>query len=314
MTGPRPSDMSSLERPRPGVPAQVGAAASPRGLGKVLPGPFGKRRRRRQAARLTAKTADKHELYQLAVQSPREDIAFLARLYRGLRGRNARHLREDFCGTGLVTATWVRRGKPFTAEGFDLCADTVAWGLEHNFAPLGAAAARATIHLQDVRGASRRAPDIRAALNFSYFVFKTRRELVEYFRSAARDLARGGIFVLDIYGGPEAMEEMEDVRRIDRRFSYVWEQAAYVPATGEYEAHIHFRFADGSELRRAFSYDWRLWTLPEVRDALHDAGFKHVDSYWEGTAEDGEGGNGIFRRSTRGENCPAWVTYLVAYD
>jgi SAM-dependent methyltransferase len=295
------------------VPAQVGRASSARGRGKVLPGRFGKRRRRRQAARLTAKTADKHELYQLAVQSPREDIAFLARLYRGLRGRNARHLREDFCGTGLVSATWVRRGKPFTAEGFDLCADTVGWGLEHNFAPLGAAAARATIHLRDVRGASRRAPDIRVALNFSYFVFKTRRELVEYFRSAARDLARGGIFVLDIYGGPEAMEEMEDVRRIDRRFSYVWEQAAYVPATGEYETHIHFRFADGSRMRRAFSYDWRLWTLPEVKDALVEAGFAHVDTYWEGDDESGTSGNGIFRKSTRGENCAAWVTYLVAY-
>jgi SAM-dependent methyltransferase len=313
MMGLRPHDMSSLERRRPGVPALVGSTASPRGRGKVLAGSFGKRQRRRRAARLTARTADKHELYQLAVQSPREDLAFVARLYRTLRGRNARHLREDFCGTGLVTATWVRRGKAFTAEGFDLCADTIAWGLEHNFAPLGAAAARATIHQKDVRSRSRRAPDIRVALNFSYFVFKTRKELVEYFRAAARDLAPRGIFVLDIYGGAEAMEEMEDVRRIDRRFSYVWEQAAYVPATGEYRTHIHFRFADGSRLRRAFSYDWRLWTLPEVKDALLEAGFTTVDTYWEGDDETGTTGNGVFRKSNRGENCAAWVTYLVAY-
>ena len=46
---------------------------------------------------------------------------------------------------------------------------------------------------------------------------------------------------------------------------------------------------------------------------LFDAGFRHVDSYWEGTAPDGENGNGIFRCSAKGENCPAWVTYLVAY-
>jgi hypothetical protein len=32
----------------------------------------------------------------------------------------------------------------------------------------------------------------------------------------------------------------------------------------------------------------------------------------EGTSEDVEGGNGIYRRSEKGENCPAWVTYLVA--
>ena len=53
----------------------------------------------------------------------------------------------------------------------------------------------------------------------------------------------------------------------------------------------------------------RLWTLPEVMDVLHDAGFEHVDSYWEGTSSDGEGGNGVFRLSRRGENCAAWVTF-----
>jgi SAM-dependent methyltransferase len=292
----------------PHVPAEVG-----RGRGRVLRGRWGKKRRRQHKARLTAASADRHELYQLAVQSPREDVAFLARIYRGLRGRRARHLREDFCGTGLVTATWVRRGKDFSAEGFDLCPDTLAWGLAHNFAALGKAARRATIHVRDVRSPSRRAPDVRVAQNFSYFVFKTRRELLEYFCSAERDLAPRGIFVLDIYGGPESMEEMEDVRRINRRFSYVWQQASYVPATGAYRAHIHFRFADGSQLRRAFSYDWRLWTLPEVVDALHDAGFAHVDTYWEGDDESGTAGNGVYRKSRRGENCAAWVTYLVAY-
>jgi hypothetical protein len=109
------------------------------------------------------------------------------------------------------------------------------------------------------------------------------------------------------------MEEEEEEREIEAGFTYVWDQRRYVPATGDYEAHIHFRFSDGSQIRRAFSYDWRLWTLPEVKDVLHDAGFAHVETYWEGTDAAGEGGNGIFRRSRRGENCPAWVTYFVAH-
>ena len=50
-----------------------------------------------------------------------------------------------------------------------------------------------------------------------------------------------------------------------------------------------------------------------VRDVLLEAGFDEVETFWEGTAEDGESGNGIYRRSRRGENCEAWVTYLVAY-
>jgi SAM-dependent methyltransferase len=267
---------------------------------------------RNKAPRFSARTADKHALYQLAVQSPAEDVRFLARLYRSLRGREARHLREDFCGTALLCTAWVRGKKPRTAEGFDISEKTLAWGRAHNFPPLGERALRIELHAEDVRAPSARRPDVRCAQNFSYFVFKERAQLLAYFESARRDLAPGGIFVLDIYGGPEAMEEEEEEREIEEGFTYVWEQRRYVPATGAYEAHIHFRFPDGSEMRRAFSYDWRLWTLPEVKDALLDAGFARVDSYWEGTDAKGEGGNGIFRRSARGENCPAWVTYLVA--
>jgi hypothetical protein len=270
-------------------------------------------RRKRSAARFTARTADKHELYQLAVQSPAEDVRFLARLYRKLRGREARHLREDFCGTALLCATWVRGRGASTAEGFDISRATLDWGRSHNLAPLGERARSVRLHARDVRGPSEKRPDLRVAQNFSYFVFKRRAELLEYFERARLDLAPGGIFVLDIYGGPDAMEEEEEEREIEAGFTYVWDQRRYVPATGDYVAQIHFRFPDGSQLRRAFSYDWRLWTLPEVKDALHDAGFRRVDSYWEGTAADGEGGNGVFRRSERGENCPAWVTYLVAH-
>jgi SAM-dependent methyltransferase len=262
----------------------------------------------------SAKTADKHVLYQLAVQSPVEDVAFLARVYRSLRGREPRHMREDFCGTALLCAAWVRGRKPRTAEGFDISRPTLDWGRTHNFQSLGARAERIRLHARDVRAPSEVRPDVRCAQNFSYFVFKRRAELLAYFKSARRDLAPRGIFVLDIYGGPDAMHEEEDVRAIEAGFTYVWDQYRYVPATGDYQAHIHFRFKDGTEMHRAFSYDWRLWTLPELKDVLHEAGFRRVDSYWEGTDASGEGGNGIFRRSTRGDNCPAWVTYLVAYS
>ena len=261
----------------------------------------------------TAKTSDAHELYQLSVQSPEEDVLFLSRVYKKVRGKTPLHFREDFCGTGFLSAHWIKRGKQYTAEGFDIDADTVAWGIEHNFAPLGEAAGRCSLHLKDVRAPSHRKPDVRCAQNFSYFVFKEREEMLGYLRSAYEDLARDGIFVMDIYGGPESMQEIEEEREIEEGFTYVWDQFAYWPATGECKAYIHFRFEDGTELKRAFRYEWRLWTLPELQDALYEVGFDRVDSYWEGTDEDGESGNGIYRRSRRGENCEAWVTYLVAY-
>jgi SAM-dependent methyltransferase len=272
-----------------------------------------KRRRRREAPRYTAATADKYELYQRAVQSPEVDVAFLARIFRRERGRDALHLREDFCGTGLVSAHWVRQGERHTAEGFDIDPDPVAWGLAHNVDG-GArgepdAHERLALHLKDVREPGARAYDLRIALNFSYWVFKTRSELVEYFRAARESLVRDGVFVVDLYGGPDATEPMEETRRC-RGFTYVWKQREFFPGTADYACDIVFRFRDRSEMT-AFRYRWRLWSLTELRDALYDAGFARVDSYFEGTNSRG-GGDGNFRRGVRGENCAAWLAYLAA--
>jgi hypothetical protein len=117
--------------------------------------------------------------------------------------------------------------------------------------------------------------------------------------------------MIDLHGGPEATEEMQEERRCGG-FTYVWDQVRYWPGTGEYLCYIHFRFPDGTERKRAFTYRWRFWHLTELRDVLLDAGFVAVHAYFEGTAEDGETGNGIFRRGVRGENCDSWLAYLVA--
>ena len=96
-----------------------------------------------------------------------------------------------------------------------------------------------------------------------------------------------------------------------RGFTYVWHQARYQPVTGHLLCHIHFRFPDGSRMDQAFSYDWRLWTLPELREILLQAGFRRVTVYWEG--DDGKGGgNGEFTPSAEGEADGGWIAYVVA--
>jgi hypothetical protein len=64
--------------------------------------------------------------------------------------------------------------------------------------------------------------------------------------------------------------------------------------------------------KNVFTYDWRFWMMPEVRDIMLEAGFSEVTAYWEGDDDDG-GGDGDFKPSTEGENCDAWVSYLVAH-
>lgn len=266
-----------------------------------------------RSPRLTARTADKHELYQLAVQAPEDDIAFLERAFRRWRKRTPYHFREDFCGTALLSATWADKSADHTAEGVDLDAAPLAWGRAHNLRTRGAASARVHLHQDDVRVRGRRPADLRVAQNFSYFVFKERAELLAYFRSACRDLAPDGIFALDHYGGLEATEELVEKRRVDG-FTYVWEQALYLPGTGEYTCHIGFQFPDGSRLRRAFTYQWRYWHLTELVDLLREAGFREVKLYFE-QSDDADEGNGEFQFDPEGRtcrNCAGIVTYLLA--
>lgn len=268
--------------------------------------------KKKKASKYTAATADKYELYQLSVQSAPEDVEFLSETYRQIRGNTAHHFREDFCGTALLSATWAKQGEGFTAEGYDIDPEPLAWGRENNLMPLGEAQSRVTLFEKDARGPSARAPDVRCAQNFSYWIFKTRPEMLDYFRKVHEDLDPNGIFVIDLHGGPESIEEMEEETEMDEGFTYVWDQDKFWPVTGECEMYIHFRFPDGTEMNNAFTYEWRMWGLPELRDVLHDAGFAQVDCYWEGTDEDGESGNGIFTKEERGENCLSFVAYLVA--
>jgi hypothetical protein len=170
-----------------------------------------------------------------------------------------------------------------------------------------------TFHIADVRARALVKPDITTAPNFSYWCFRTRAEMLGYFRSACEGLAKDGLFVIDVYGGPEALVEMEEERDIEGKFTYVWDQRQYWPGTGEYHAAIHFRFNDGTEMQNAFEYVWRFWHLTEIKDLLEEAGFRSVTTWFEGTdPEDEEAGDGNFELDEKGENCQAWIGYVVA--
>lgn len=268
--------------------------------------------RRRQ--RWTAAAADRYRLYELAVQDVESEIDFVDRTYRRLRGRPARRLREDFCGTAATCCEWVRRRPTNVAIGLDLDPEVLAWGRAHNLVRLGPTRRRRVRLVQaDVRhpppGARR--VDIVMAMNFSYFTFRTRADMRDYFRATLGSLARGGLFFLDYYGGYEAFRVQREKRDIDRRFTYIWDQREINPVTGEIRCYIHFAFRDGSRLERAFCYDWRLWTLPELRDLLDEVGFARTTVYCEG--DDGRGGgDGQFRPVERCDPDASFIAYIVA--
>lgn len=262
--------------------------------------------------RLTAKTVDRHELYERSVQNVEAEVDFIDRVYKKLRGRHALRLREDFCGTGNTSAEWVRRRKTNRAWGLDIDRATLDWGVERHVAALtpGQRERIELIERNVLEPGDAVGMDCVLAMNFSYWLFHTRAELRRYFLAVRASLADDGIFFLDFYGGSEAFLDVEEDRKLDG-FTYVWEQDRFNPITGRVQCSIHFDFPDKTRMKRAFTYDWRVWTLPEVRELLEECGFGPVTVYWEG--DDGEGGgNGIFKPTLKGEACESFVCYIVA--
>ena len=140
--------------------------------------------------------------------------------------------------------------------------------------------------------------DIVQAQNFSYFIFKKREQLREYFKNACRGLKKDGIFVVDCFGGSECMGPSEEETE-HKGFSYFWDQDSYDPVTNEAQFYIHFKRKGEKKREKVFSYDWRMWSIPEVREIMAEAGFKETAVYWEGTDEDGEGERPRERRAAR---------------
>lgn len=277
-----------------------------------------------------ADTADKHVLYERAVQSVDAEIDFVDATFRALRKRRASRLREDFCGTGASSCEWVRRRSANTAVGLDLDAETLEWGRRRNVGRLRPAArGRVTLLEADVLDAGRTLPDGAGrpvdtgsmdcvlAMNFSWWLLTDRAVLKRYFQRVHASLVDDGVLFMDTYGGWEAFKEQTERRPINgghkarAGFTYIWEQETYDPITNVKDCHISFKLRDGSVMRRAFSYRWRIYTIPEARDLLLEVGFRDVTVYWEG--DDGKGGgDGRFVPAQHGDCCASYIAYIVA--
>ncbi|MHC4909948.1 MAG: class I SAM-dependent methyltransferase [Planctomycetota bacterium] len=270
-----------------------------------------KDKKRKKAGGRTAATSDRHELYELSVQEPESEVELIEQVWREQRNRPCRHIREDFCGTAVVCSEWVKRHAANTAIGVDLDRSVLAWSNDRQDSRLSAEErGRLTLLEGDVLKVLTDPVDSVLAMNFSYYLLRTREEMRAYFERARAALVDDGLFLLDAYGGSDAFLELEEEREIEG-FTYVWDQHSYDPISGEAENFIHFRFPDGTEMHKAFEYPWRLWTLPEIQELLREAGFADVKIYWEGTDDDGEG-DGEWSEATKGDADQGWVAYIVA--
>jgi SAM-dependent methyltransferase len=273
-----------------------------------------KRRKSPASPPLAPFTWDKFSLYEICAQNPPRDVRLLRAIHadgqatRAARERASLILGEDFCGTAALSKAWcdlLPRGR---AVAVDRDGPTLARARE-----MGRESPRLRLIQADVHRIREKA-DLIAVLNFSICELHDRGALVKYLRHALSRLRPGGCLICDLYGGSDAFETGLLDQRIRppqhiqnprgnagakgatrqqpgsphpaRRdqITYSWEQRSANPLTGRVVNAMHFevmspRTPKPFGLINAFLYDWRLWSVPELREAMREAGFTSTQVY-----------------------------------
>lgn len=261
------------------------------------------------------------------MQSPRHVVSLL----RSVHGNEPTRLREDFCGTAAVSRRFAAEAKSAGHDAWAVAIDVDREVVER--AAAEAAREGVSDRVRVLRGdcldeppVGRERADVIFVGNFSVCYIYDRGALVEYFRQSLARLKAGGsgggggfgggIFACDVYGGASAMR----LGSVERRHPspgkeivrYLWEHEAADPRTGRVRNSISFRVeVDGEivqELPRAFVYEWRLWSLPELRDAMLEGGFAGVEVYSDVNVAPGQRASVVEDPKELGED---WIVLVV---
>lgn len=270
------------------------------------------------------------ERYRWAVQDPERQAAVLAEIHRRRRDAEARILREDFAGNAADSVAFVAQGSGRRAIAVDADAATIAHGQQRADRLLGRRASAIDWRCADVHAVGPPtvpAADLLSALNFSIGYLHDRKALLRYLCHARTTLAPGGVLVANLYGGPDALRAGTVRRRVEAGreprqrlaippFDYLWETRAFDAVRGRIDCRIHFEWTDSEGHRQrtedAFRYDWRLWSPPELIEALAEAGFRKPE-LWRHTARDTRNGVRVFLGPVRKlRDAPLWTAYVVA--
>ncbi len=259
-----------------------------------------------------AAEADKHWLYQNSVQGVDFELDFIESTFKSIRNRPARRMKEDFSGTALSSVEWVKKHPDNFADAVDFDESVIDWGKINNANDLtDDEYQRLRFYVQDVREVINKQYDIIQAFNFSYWMFQTRFDLLQYFKQCKESLAEDGILFLDAFGGHEAHNVQEEKRECEG-FYYIWDQARYNSLTQDMQCYIHFEFKDGSRIDKAFSYRWRVWGAKELQEVLAEAGFKKSTFYVQTLDEETGEALDEYKATTNTEEYDSWIAFLVA--
>jgi len=257
----------------------------------------------------------KFKLYEACVQSPEWQVDYLPQFHTWLTGKAPRRFREDFCGSARVACEWVKRHPKNEALGLDLDSEVLTYARTFNLSALSSGEQkRIKLKRADVRRLTREKYDWIGAFNFSVFEFHERPELLRYFKSAYRSLARKGTLFLEVAGGSGFLTPSVEKKRITLKglgkVTQIWEQHQFDPITGVNDYSIHFKLPNEQWMNEAFAYHWRVWGIRDLRDALREAGFKKSVVLWEKSDERGAPTH-EFLPSETAPNHDFFIAYVV---
>ncbi len=240
------------------------------------------------------------------------EVLLLERMWRRGLGTSAgwpATLREDFGGTCSVAAAWCASDPARDAVAIERHPPTARWAQRRHHDAI----ANGSLHIvqSDVMAFAGPKVDVVCALNFSACEWHTRTQLLAYLKHARRCLNAHGIVALNTYGGPTSETPSTQHRRFTQNGSvmrYTWEQQSFDPITRRARNAIHFEHGPRSQrqqVRNAFTYRWRLWTLPELADAMTQA--RLTPTVWMSSPTKG------YRPVTQAPNTTTdWVAYITA--
>lgn len=253
---------------------------------------------------------DRFHFYELAVTN----ADMLARFCRALHPSTPTTLREDFSGTAALARAWLSLNPSHRAIAVDHDTKVLARARKES------KSLRLRTITADVLRATPKA-DIIAATNFPLGYFHSRAQLLAYLTASRKRLNKKGLFLADLYGGASAFTTGTTKRTLrepnGNRFTYLWQQQDADAQTNLVHNAIHFQFKSRSgkatTIKNAFTYHWRLWSIPELTDALTEAGFRSIETHDRlGDAIDSEGNLYIPHPDPHHRLDPDWVVYVVA--
>lgn len=243
------------------------------------------------------------------------DIERISKIYKELFSKEALSLREDFSGTFALSCCWVQSDSKRSAIAIDNDKPTLDYGKKNYLAGMSQEEQK-RLKVQLSNAIIKTDPvDIVAVFNFSYCLIHERERLLDYLKNIHDSLNENGMMILDLFGGSESETPEVQERDIDNNdqilpFTFEFERKSFNPISRISNYAIHFKYQDGTEIMDAFTYEFRMWSITEIRDLFKEAGFSKSMVYWEDFDKDGFG-NGKFYATEEEENSLNWNSYIV---